>query len=115
MAARPDPSPIVPDGWSVEDVRYHYDLGYWTLFVVGLLGTAPDANDPDVTYTVRHAADGRVRKIRLPGRHSPDALKETLGLLSDSADPEPTARTGKDEPLDTSADAFGPASGRKKA
>ncbi len=90
MAARSRPSPIVPDGWSVEDVRYHYDFGYWTLFVVGLLAQSTEA-DPDVTYKIRCAADGSLRTIRLPGRHSPNALVETIGLLSDSADPEPTA------------------------
>ncbi len=74
-------APAVPDGWSVESVKYHYTVGYWVLYVLGNLLTTPSADSPDVTYTVRHEADQTVRAIRLPGDHSPNALIETIRLI----------------------------------
>jgi hypothetical protein len=76
--------PAIPAGWTFVSTRFHYDLGYWSQFVLDLLSQSTTAR-PDVTYTVRRDLDGASQSIRLLGDHSPDALEKTLRLITAGA------------------------------
>jgi hypothetical protein len=76
------------EGWVVERKRSHYSLGYWALFVLGMLGqTVP--SPPRITYTLRNSSSGESRTITLPGDHKPSDLVEAISR----------AQTGLSEPV----------------
>jgi hypothetical protein len=78
--------PIIPAGWSLQKVKFHYDLIYWGSWAFNILSSLmPGVNtDPpaaDVSYTLRRNADGKAETVRLSGDHAPDALAKTIELL----------------------------------
>lgn len=78
--------PIIPEGWTVQKVKYHYDVIYWGSWALQLLsslmpGVSVDPPAADVSYTLRRDADGKVETVRLSGDHAPDALAKTIQLL----------------------------------
>lgn len=78
-------APIIPEGWSVQSVKRHHDVVYWSLWALHLLSSLmPGVNSTpvaDVSYTLRRNADGNVKTIRLSGDHAPLALAKTIELL----------------------------------
>jgi hypothetical protein len=63
--------------WTVESQRSHYTLGYWFMFVLGMLGQmVPDS--PEITYKVRNVVSGEHRTITLPGDHGPSELAAAI-------------------------------------
>lgn len=76
---------IVPEGWSIQSSKRHYDLFFaLTVAFHFLVGLIPHVASPwphaDISYTLRRETDGTVITIRLDGEHSPDALVEYLRL-----------------------------------
>jgi hypothetical protein len=60
-------------GWVIEGRRSHYSIGYWFMFVLGMLGqTVP--SPPKITYTLRNSSSGERRLVTLPGDHGPSDL-----------------------------------------
>jgi hypothetical protein len=77
---------IVPVGWSLQGVKRHHDLVYWSMWALHLLsslmpGVSPTPPVADVSYTLRRSADGKVATIRLDGDHAPDTLSKTVQLI----------------------------------
>ena len=90
MSKRVIPTPAVPAGWTVQKSQYQRSFGYWAFLIFDLFAssgpypadaTVPTRHAADIIYTVRRDADGTIRKIRLPGGHSADALAQTIGLI----------------------------------
>ncbi len=78
--------PIIPEGWSLEKVKFHYDVIYWSAWALHLLsslmpGVSPEPPAADVSYTLRRNADGKVETVRLSGDHAANALAKTIQLL----------------------------------
>ncbi len=78
--------PIIPEGWSLQKVKFHYDVIYWGSWALHILsslmpGVNPGTPAADVSYTLRRDADGKVETVRLSGDHAPDALAKTIQLL----------------------------------
>jgi hypothetical protein len=74
---------IVPEGWSIQSTKRHYDMVFFGTVALSLLiGLIPQLAPPwppaDVSYTLRREADGKLITIRLDGEHSSDALVEYL-------------------------------------
>jgi hypothetical protein len=87
MSKRPIETTVALEGWTVQKIQYHRGFGYWAFLIFDLFAssspTRADATFParhaaDITYTVRHDADGSIRKIRLRGDHSRDALATAI-------------------------------------
>ncbi len=77
---------VVPEGWSVQSVKFHHDFGYSALWILHLLsslmpGVTPTPPAADVSYTLCREADGALQTLRLPGDHAPDALVKTMLLI----------------------------------
>ncbi len=86
------------EGWVVERRRSRYTLGYWALFVIGMLGQfVPDA--PPVTYTLRNTGSGERRVITLQGDHKPSDLVEAVDPVQ--TDPAEQIRHGRQPPHKT--------------
>ncbi len=78
--------PIVPEGWSVQGVKRHHDVVYWSMWALHLLSSLMPGVNPappvaDVSYILRRNADGKIESVRLSGDHAPDALAKTIELL----------------------------------
>lgn len=78
--------PIIPEGWSLQSVKRHHDVVYWSMWTLALLSSLMPGINPtppvaDVSYTMRRNADGNVKTLRLSGDHPPDALAKTMYLL----------------------------------
>lgn len=81
---------IVPEGWSIQSIKFHRDFIYWSLWALNFLSSLMPSVNPtppaaDVSYTLRRDKDGAVETVRLNGDHTPDALAKTM-LLTE-ADP----------------------------
>lgn len=79
-------NPIIPQGWSLQKVKFHYGVVYWGSWVLHILsslmpGVNPDPPAADVSYTLRRNADGKVETVRLDGEHAADALAKTIQLI----------------------------------
>jgi hypothetical protein len=79
-------TPIIPEGWSLEKVKRHYDVVYWALWALHVLsslmpGVNPTPPVADVSYSLRRNSDGKVETVRLNGDHAPDAVAKTIDLL----------------------------------
>lgn len=78
--------PIIPEGWSLQKVKFHYDVIYWGSWALHILsslmpGVNPGPPAADVSYTLQRKADGKVETVRLDGDHAADALAKTVQLL----------------------------------
>ncbi len=77
---------IVPDGWSVQSTKRHYDIAFFGTVAIHLLiaalmpRLAPPWPPADVSYTLRREADGTLITVCLDGDHAPEALVEYLQL-----------------------------------
>jgi hypothetical protein len=74
---------IVPEGWSIQSVKFHHDFVYWSMWALHFLsslmpGVSPTPPAADVSYSLRRNADGALKTVRLPGDHAPDALVKTM-------------------------------------
>lgn len=79
-------SVVVPDGWSIQAVKFHHDLSYWGMWALDFLssllpGVGSTQPTADVSYTLCRKADGALQTFRLPGDHAPDALVKTMLLI----------------------------------
>jgi hypothetical protein len=77
---------IIPEGWSLQTVKFHYGVIYWGSWALDILsslmpGVNPGPPAADVSYTLQRNADGKVKTVRLNGDHAPDALAKTIQLL----------------------------------
>lgn len=61
-------------GWVIERKRSHYSIGYWVMFVLGMIGQMVP-NPPKITYMLRNSSSGERRVVTLPGDHSPSDLE----------------------------------------
>lgn len=76
---------IVPEGWSIQSIKFHRDFIYWSLWALNFLSSLMPSVNPtppaaDVSYTLRRDKDGAVETVRLNGDHTPDALAKTMLL-----------------------------------
>jgi hypothetical protein len=79
-------NPVVPEGWSIQVIKFHHDFAYWGMWALNFLsslmpGVSPTPPAADVSYTLCRRADGAVQTLRLPGDHAPDALAKAMLLI----------------------------------
>jgi hypothetical protein len=79
-------NPIIPHGWSLRKVKFHYDVVYWGSWALHILSSMmPGVNTglpaADVSYTLQRNADGKIETVRLDGEHAADALAKTIQFL----------------------------------